>query len=64
VLVLLLLATGRASGIDAVPCREVIIDELQQRLPDERYRGFQGLHDLRKIALLVIPTWAAFGVET
>jgi hypothetical protein len=33
VLVLLLLATATACGIGALYCREVIIDELQQRSP-------------------------------
>jgi hypothetical protein len=40
VLVLLLLATGTASGIGAVYCREVIIDELQERLPDDALPRF------------------------
>jgi hypothetical protein len=35
VLVLLLLAAATVSGIGAVYCREVIIDELQQRLSDD-----------------------------
>lgn len=40
VLVLILLATATACGIGAVYCREVIIDDLKQRLPDDALARF------------------------